>query len=137
MDGKLLLQRVLNVTQSAVKPSQALFPEPGNKPGHEPEERYHDRGCGDQQCRSSLHIVDDPEWQIAVQECRTVPVEISGGIGHRIFRIALRWKFAGALERASVAVYLHQGLRQELNNLRMKIVAHENGVGSPYQVYIG
>jgi hypothetical protein len=34
-------------------------------------------------------------------------------------------------------VYLHQGLRQELNNLRMKIVAHENGVGSPYQVYIG
>jgi hypothetical protein len=83
-----------------------------------------------------LHIVDDPEGQISVQQCRTVPVEISGGVGHWIFRITLRWKFAGALKQSSVAVYLHQRLRQEINDLRIKIVAHEHGVGSPNQVYV-
>jgi hypothetical protein len=131
VDRKLLLQRVLNIAQLTVKLSQALFPEPGKKPGHEAEDRYNDRGCSDQYCRSSLHVVDDPEWQVSIQECWTVPVEISGGIGHWIFRIALRWKFAGALEQSSIAVHLHQGLRQEINDLRMKIVAHEDGVSSP------
>jgi hypothetical protein len=31
-------------------------------------------------------------------------------------------------------VHLHQGLRQEINDLRMKIVAHQDGVSSPDQV---
>jgi hypothetical protein len=38
VDRKLLLERVLNIARSAVKLSQALFPEPGKKLGHEAEE---------------------------------------------------------------------------------------------------
>ena len=34
-------------------------------------------------------------------------------------------------------MHLHQGLREEVNDLRMKIVVHEDSVGSPDHVYFG
>jgi hypothetical protein len=51
--------------------------------------------------------------------------------------IALRRKFFGGPQQAGVIMYLHQGLREQINGLGMKIVAHEDSVCRPDQVQIG